>query len=268
MKCIANPSEQIHIAWYCINAHGNRYEQEEIDFMKSIDNEKPLVLVCTQCFGENGKNFFNKLKDELHNTSIHPIRILAMDCILDEDYTKEAYGISELTDLTYELLPEAARAAFVAAQKVNKEIKKKKVDNIIAVAATAAGVAGATPIPFSDAVVLAPIQIGMITKIGAVYGLDIDSAYLKTIIASASGILGASFLGRAIVGGLLKLIPGAGSLVGGAISAATAAALTTTLGLAYYNALVYLEDNDMEFNPITISDSFVNMLKLSKSTEE
>ena len=47
----------------------------------------------------------------------------------------------------------------------------------------------------------------------------------------------ATMTGRGIVNGLLKLIPGVGSVVGGAISGSTAVAITTGFGEAYIAAL-------------------------------
>ena len=264
-KRTSDPSEHIHIAWYCINAHSNRYEAEELEFMKSLSDEIPVVLVCTQCVGENASNFYNKLKSELFNTKIHLINVLALAWKVDDDYTKPPFGVNELIDLTYELLPEAAKGAFAAAQKVNKEVTKKKVTAVIAGAASAAAAAGAAPIPFSDAIVLAPIQIGMIAKISAVYGLNFDSAFLSTLVTSAAGVGGAIMGGRAIVSGLLKLIPGAGSVIGGTIAAATAGTLTTAMGWAYYKALTYLDDNEMEMTSETISKQFKNTLSHSNS---
>jgi uncharacterized protein (DUF697 family) len=51
------------------------------------------------------------------------------------------------------------------------------------------------------------------------------------------GGIAATVSGRAIVGGLLELLPGAGSIVGGVIASATAGTMTTLLGEAYLSAL-------------------------------
>lgn len=100
--------------------------------------------------------------------------------------------------------------------------------------------AGASPIPFSDAVILVPIQIGMLAGISSVFGLEVSTAFLSTLVAAAAGATGATFVGRTLVANLLKLIPGGGTLAGGAISAATAAILTTTLGELYISTLAAL----------------------------
>jgi uncharacterized protein (DUF697 family) len=81
------------------------------------------------------------------------------------------------------------------------------------------------------------MEIGMLAGITAVFGLPLDRGFLVTLIGSAVGGGGASLAGRAILAGLLKLVPGAGSVAGGAIAAATAAGLTTVVGEAYIRAL-------------------------------
>ena len=104
----------------------------------------------------------------------------------------------------------------------------------------AATAAGATPIPFADALILVPIQIGMLAGISATFGIELSGAFLSTLVAAIAGTTGAAFLGRAIVSNLLKFIPGVGSVAGGAISAGTAAALTTALGELYIAVLAKL----------------------------
>ncbi|MEQ9355941.1 MAG: hypothetical protein RIG63_28640 [Coleofasciculus chthonoplastes F3-SA18-01] len=53
---------------------------------------------------------------------------------------------------------------------------------------------------------------------------SVDQLLDKMIV----GVGGVATFGRAIAANLLKMIPGAGTIVGGAISASTAAALTLT----------------------------------------
>ena len=57
------------------------------------------------------------------------------------------------------------------------------------------------------------------------------------MLSTITGASGVTAVGRSIVANLLKMIPGAGTLVGGAISGATAATLTLALGLAYVEVL-------------------------------
>ncbi|MDE7432563.1 MAG: DUF697 domain-containing protein [Lachnospiraceae bacterium] len=93
-------------------------------------------------------------------------------------------------------------------------------------ATTAAAAAGAIPIPMSDAIPITASQIGMIIALGKAFGITLTQAAAKSI----AGVALTQQAGRAVVANLLKAIPGAGSILGGVIGAATAAALTEALG--------------------------------------
>lgn len=90
---------------------------------------------------------------------------------------------------------------------------------IVAISAVAGGLA---QIPTSDAVVITPIQITMITAIGKIFDIRIGEAGAKSIIASFS----TAIVGRRLSQILVGWIPG----VGNVINIATAVALTETLG--------------------------------------
>lgn len=108
-----------------------------------------------------------------------------------------------------------------------------KADNIVLGYVAATGVTGAIPIPFADAPLLIGEQVAMMAAINAVFKMDISKDTLKSLATAAIGVGGATIAGKTIASNLLKLIPGAGSVAGGAISAATAGAITLALGKAY-----------------------------------
>ena len=253
-----NADDYIHIAWYCINYTSKRIEDAEFEFISKLSQEIPVIVILTQCIDTN-LVFFNQVQD-LCFTSADTICVLALpfQCPLG---TVDSFGLRELIEKTMEKIPEAQKNAFVAAQIVDLSLKEREAKKFVAGAATAAATAGATPIPFSDAAVLAPIQIGMLASISFCMGLEMTTAFLSTLVSSTAGVVGATYAGRSIVSGLLKLIPGAGSIVGGAISAATAATLTTTMGLSYIKTLKYMIQNNLELTPDTISDLFIKILK-------
>ena len=108
--------------------------------------------------------------------------------------------------------------------KVNMPKELKRKCNIIIHSATgASAVAGLIPIPMSDAIPITAAQIGMIIKIGDLFDISLSEAAAKSI----AGVALTQQAGRS---GLLKMIPGVGTLIGGIISGSTAAALTEFLG--------------------------------------
>ena len=109
--------------------------------------------------------------------------------------------------------------------KVNMPKELKRKCNIIIHSATgASAVAGL--IPMSDAIPITVAQIGMIIKIGDLFDISLSEAAAKSI----AGVALTQQAGRSVASGLLKMIPGVGTLIGGIISGSTAAALTEFLG--------------------------------------
>lgn len=115
------------------------------------------------------------------------------------------------------------------------EYKKmiEKADNVVLGFVATTGATGAIPIPFADAPLLIGEQVAMMAAINAVFKMDVGKDVLKSLATVAIGVGGATVVGKTIAANLLKLIPGAGSIAGGAISAATAAFITLALGKAY-----------------------------------
>ena len=259
-KKLEDTKKQIHLAWFCISNDGKRVEKAEIEFINDLAKDIPVVVVLTKTL-DTSLEFYNIVKDECHNAT-NVIRVLALPYETPIG-TIPAFGLEELIEHTYEIVPDIAKAALAASQKVNERITKKAVDKIIAVAASSAAAVGATPIPFSDAVLLAPVQIGMMASITKVMKIDADRAFLTTLVSSAAGVLGATITGRAVVRGLIKCIPGAGSVIGGTISAVTASLLTTGMGYAYYNAVKTAIENGAT-DAQSVAEDFKKELKKVK----
>jgi uncharacterized protein (DUF697 family) len=147
-----------------------------------------------------------------------------------DDFTQQAeHGLKDLLDATFRVAPEGVTNALNAAQKIDVARKWKSAQKAIAVATTGAGVVGAIPIPVADAILLVPTQLALMAKISAIYGIPKETAGMSAVVATSV----ATAAGRGAVTGLLKLIPGAGWVIGGAISAATAASLTAAMGYAW-----------------------------------
>lgn len=238
-KRSGNPDKFIHAMWYCVAAPSDRFEQYEADYINNIAEEVDVILVITKAYRKKqAENFVSAIKKGYPNLNVRNIvTVLAQDEDPDEcdedDIPKKAYGLADLIEVTAQILPESAQKAWCNAQKANIKLKEKQAHAIVTVTATAAFGEGFIPIPFSDCLALIPTQLGMLAGITTVFGINVSNNLLKTIATSIVGEAGVTFAGRAIVAALLKLIPGAGSAAGGAISGATASVLTVALGEAY-----------------------------------
>ena len=86
------------------------------------------------------------------------------------------------------------RNNFIAAQMKDLEVKRKYAEKIIVTATVAAGAVGVTPIPFSDAVLLVPVQVEMLRKIIDIYGVsnlvNISAVISGGVAAALTGAIG------------------------------------------------------------------------------
>ena len=116
--------------------------------------------------------------------------------------------------------------------------------NKVHLAAAAAGTAGASPIPGSDAPIIAAIQSTMIYTINSEFDINSEISNISSVITGILGVTAIAQIGKTVVSNLLKFIPGAGTLIGGAISATTAIAITEAVGRAYIKVLENYYDID------------------------
>ena len=231
-------NKHIHVAWLCISEDSRRIEPAEEDLVKTLSDYMPVIVVITKTRADNG---FRAEVQKILSLAKNVVSVRAIREELDEeDIILQPKGLKELIAITMEVIPEARKRAFVAAQKVDIKLKKNQSHLIVAGAATSAATIAASPIPLSDSMLIVPIQIAMLAGISATFGLSINESFLSSIINTVVTAGGATLLGKAIVSGLLKLIPGIGSVAGGVIGATTAATLTTALGKTYITVLVTL----------------------------
>ena len=110
---------------------------------------------------------------------------------------------------------------------------KDKAKSIIHSASAAAGSVALSPIPFTDAALLVPIQVGMITSLFKAY----DQKMMQGAIRGAVWAVAATSFCRGVVGNAFKFVPGLGTVAGATILATTAVGLTEVIGWAIVNEL-------------------------------
>jgi uncharacterized protein (DUF697 family) len=143
------------------------------------------------------------------------------------------WNLEEVADALYARLPaethvEAVRALPVGTPQV-RELARSVVNHCAAMAVTV----GLAPIPFSDSFVLLPLQALMVTAVAYVAGQPWDRRAALEWVGSLGVMGGAAFGLRYGAQQLVKLVPGAGTLV----SASVAGAGTLALGrsaIAYF----------------------------------
>ena len=251
-KLSNDPDKFIHAMWYCVASDSDRLESYEAEYINSIAEEVPVILVITKSYRKkHAERLLNAVRTQYADLNIkNSVVILAQDedendC--DEgEVPKKAFGVDLLVEMTAQIVPESAQKAWCNAQKASIKMKVERSQVLVLATAAASFGEGYIPLPFSDALALVPTQLGMMAGITAIFGINVSQDLLKAIVTSLAGTAGTTFAGRAIVSNLLKLIPGVGTAIGGTISGATASVLTTALGESYIQIMKMIAQGEMK----------------------
>ena len=258
-----DPERHIHVAWLCVHEDGRRVQKAESSLCRALSEHMPVLGVVTKARSDEGfRAEVQRLLPEARN--VVPVR--AIRETLDDGHTLEPMGLDDLINATVGLIGEGVRQAFVAAQRVSMRHKKERAHRCVWSSATAAAAAAAIPIPLSAAATLVPIQIRMLARISAIYGIDVTRAFLTKLVFLTLGPAFAAMGGRAIAASLLKLVPGGGQIAGGVIGAAVAGTITAALGEAYIAALdrTFAKSKADTPKPAAIEAEFKKRLKKAR----
>lgn len=267
-QCFESPENEKdlpHIGWLCINSASARIQDSDLALIEILKAHNiPTIVVFTKYIpSPDYKNLITEAKkiiNENYQSFIQDrfIPINSTPLIIEaEDDSEEPTkipisGLKKLVEMTANAFPEGKKNttnAFNRAQKVEFQRRLQAMQDdastIVHLASAAAGTAGASPIPGSDAPIIAAVQSGMIYKINDVFELNSQDANATSVITGILGVTAVAQIGKTIVSNTLKFIPVAGSFVGGAISATTAIAITEAIGHAYIQILTsyYNEEN-------------------------
>lgn len=227
-------SEQIHVAWYCVHGLNHRFEDLEADFVRAIAAlDVPVILVLTHVPVQGADYHPDAVALAEYISSLNlPIvggRPFMTNAVRDPFLGQPEHGLMDVLQATFHVVPTTIRTALTAAQVIDLAAKARSAQTAIGATVAAAGAAAATPIPFSAATVLVPLQLGMMARIAHVYQIPFDKAAFLAVASTTA----ATQLGRTAASSLLQLIPGAGSVVGGVINASVATSFTFAMGQAW-----------------------------------
>ncbi|MBR5976552.1 MAG: 50S ribosome-binding GTPase [Clostridia bacterium] len=260
-------NQTIHCIWYCINTASNRVEPEEIEWIRELTKEKqvtkvPIIIVLTQSFSKKNADALRKMLLEENLNVLQVIPVLAEDYDIDDEYTAKAFGLDVLIKVMGESLPDELMDTLQNVQIVSLAEKRKRARAAIATATTLAITEATIPIPVADAAALVPTQIAMIASITAIFGFEVNKSVITALLSSTIGSSGATILGRTVVAEVAKLLPGAGTIAGTAISATTAGVITTALGEAYLGILSIVFSGEMVLDDLSTKKGKSKMKEL------
>jgi uncharacterized protein (DUF697 family) len=95
-------------------------------------------------------------------------------------------------------------------KKVSEEERDQAARDVINTCSYASAAVAISPIPFTDIVLMLPIQTGMVITVGHIYGRKLTSAAASDLVAELGTVAGASILVRQ---GIKALLPVLGALL-------------------------------------------------------
>jgi len=95
-------------------------------------------------------------------------------------------------------------------RKAPEKDREQAARDVINICSYSVAVVSVSPIPFSDAVLMLPIQSAMVMTVGHIYGRRVDSAAAKDLVLELGAVAGVGFLARQ---GIKALLPVLGALL-------------------------------------------------------
>jgi uncharacterized protein (DUF697 family) len=139
---------------------------------------------------------------------------------------------------------------------------RKKCHKIIHFSSLIAAIIGFSPIPFSDAVLLVPVQITMMMRLHQVFG----ASWTEGVAQGLAKELVVVGLGKSAVGNVLKLIPAVGTVAGGIINATVASTITETLG--WVTVKMLNDGEDIFKEAMSFKGQFTTLLSALSKTKK
>ncbi|MBK5242523.1 GTPase [Clostridium sp.] len=247
---------QIHLVWYCISAGNKRITELDFEVIKEIQTRKVKVAVLfTQIDAvdeEELSALIKTLRKEIHYMDYFNLSI-------NDEVPEKYLDWEKLMSWSVENLDESLREGFINSTVMGLEEKKKYIRKVIIpkYAASAAGIA-LSPVPLSDSVLLMPLQTTMALHIFDIWGIGKNKQALKALLSTTIiSQLGKS-VAKLLAGNILKLVPVAGDMAGGAINAAVATSITYTLGYAISEICNKYAESILKDGKADILDFFTN----------
>ncbi|ONG66639.1 hypothetical protein BKK42_01400 [Bacillus cereus] len=168
------------------------------------------------------------LSTKLCDAVSSPVKVIPICCYVEFENNEIVYDIrwnvDTLLNYLIEQLPNEAQMILARLSKV-KAVQRKVAKRIGKGIAGVTGAIGASPIPLADLPIITSLQMAMVTSIALISGRKVDKKGVIEFFAALGLNVATGFVLRQAARQLLKLIPGAGNVISGAIASAGTYAL-------------------------------------------
>ncbi|NEA69055.1 DUF697 domain-containing protein [Streptomyces sp. SID12488] len=243
-------AEWIHAAWFVVNHRNNRFLPAHVELVRALaDMDLPVFLVLTHVarVGQDIESNALALSREIVAKQL-PLAaegqiflVNSQELDLPGGAKYPVHGMKDLLDATVEAIPEAARRAALAAQRLDFTHQRMEALQAVERAKKMAQATQFIPVPGADMAGFAVILSRLVVEISVVYGVPLSRKQL-------AGLTWTAFIGGTVskqgTGWLVKEaakrlgqqmgrnIPFVGTAVNAA-SAAAAGPLTVAVGHAW-----------------------------------
>ncbi len=199
----------IDVAYLCVKETSSRVEEREKELLNLTKEWNiPTIVVFTNTQEKAGDAFVKEAQKIINEEWGFKGFIRAYARVNSVAFSFRGMevhveGLKELVDETKKCLIDAKKNKerhFLLIQKANIQAGKQamidKSKTIIHVASGAAGAVGLIPIPFSDALAIAPIQAGMIYKMNDAFGVKMEDSIAASLITGLLGVTAVAQVGE------------------------------------------------------------------------
>lgn len=224
---------QINVIWFCVDGTSSKLFPKAIQSLSRATDmweTVPVVVVITKSYSlperkENIKMvqsaFATQKKYSKNLKEIIPV--VASIYELNETTYVPPEGITELIDVTNELMPEGIKAGANDITTFKMKRKRGFAQSAVGGFTTTAAAVGAVPVPFPDAMLLAPLETAEINLIAKIYGIKNDDKS-KDLFNSIVKVGTVSLAAKTVINAL-KAVPIAGVVLNAIIAGTIVAAL-------------------------------------------
>lgn len=207
-----------------------------------------MVVVITQSFRKGvAKTLQDTIEQAIGGQSWYRDCCMLLANADEEDPDRHpAFGLEELVEATFHMIPDSAKKAFINAQGISIDLKVKAAQKYLMGYISSAANTGASPIPFSNAPLLIANEIAMCVHLTTTFGMELDKTAIVGIATALIGVPTATIVDKSLVSGAIKLIPGVGSVLAAVVSGGTTALITAALGRTYITVLELIARGELK----------------------
>ena len=177
---------------------------------------------------ENIKATVKLLEERIEEVITTPTNVIPVCAYMEMEDGKIEYdrrwNIDVLLDYLLTELPREAQVIIAKLSKV-KTVQKKLARNIAKSVMTVTGLVGATPVPIADMPIITGLQLSMIGTIAMIGGKKLNRKTVGQFVGAMGVNVGVGMALRGISRQLVKVFPGAGSVISGTVASAGTYAL-------------------------------------------